>query len=111
MVDIGFTNAKLAKLCNSEDKLRGKYGPDLARAIQRRLGQIAAADSLAAMKLLPGNCHALSANLDGLIAISLIGKERLVFRPDHDPLPELASGGLDWSKVTKIVVEGIGDYH
>ena len=110
-MDIGFTNAKLAKLCNSEAKLRGKYGHALAKVIQQRLGQLYAAETLEVMRLLPGHCHALSQNLKGLLAISLIGKERLAFRPDHEPPPALASGGLDWKRVTKIIVEGIGDYH
>lgn len=29
----------------------------------------------------------------------------------HDPRPKLPDGGLDWQQVTKIVIEGIGDYH
>jgi hypothetical protein len=110
-MDVGFTNAKLAKLCNSDKQLRGKYGPLMAKLIKQRLGQLAAVDSLELMKTLPGNCHPLSQNLKGLLAISLVGKERLAFRPDHDPLPVLASGGLDWKRVTKIIVEDIGDYH
>ncbi len=83
----------------------------MARVIQQRLGQLAAAETLELMRFVPGHCHSLTQNLKGLIAINLVGKERLAFRPDHDPVPELASGGLDWNRVVKIVVEGIGDYH
>ncbi len=108
---IGFTKAKLAKLCNSEANLRAKYGKPMAKVIQQRLGQLAAAENLATMRNLPGNCDELSQNLKGFLAVSLIGKERLAFRPDHDPIPTLDSGGLDWEKVTEIVVEAIGDYH
>lgn len=110
-MEIGFTKAKLAKLCNFEGKLRGKYGSEMARMIQQRLGELRAAETLETMRHLPGNCHPLSQNLKGLFAISLVGKERLVFWPDHDPLPQLPSGGLDWSKVTRIAIEDIGDYH
>jgi hypothetical protein len=110
-MDIGFTSAKLAELCNSEGKLRGKYGPLMAKLIQQRLGQLNAVETLEMMRGLPGHCHPLTQNLRGLFAISLAGKERLAFRPDHEPPPQLKSGGLDWSLITKIVIEGIGDYH
>ena len=65
----------------------------------------------ASMKDLPGRCHQLTENLDGLFAVDLVHPNRLVFAPDHDPVPELSGGGVDWSKVTKIEVAGIGDYH
>ena len=110
-MEIGFTNASLAKLCNSEAKLRGKLGPPMAKLVEQRLGQLKAAETLEMMRGLPGNCHSLTQNLKGLLVVSLVGKERLAFRPDHDPPPQLESGGLDWKQVTKIVIEGIGDYH
>ena len=37
-MEVGFANARLAKLCNSDAKLRGKYGPRMAARIQQRLG-------------------------------------------------------------------------
>jgi proteic killer suppression protein len=110
-MEIRFDSAKLAKLCNSEAKLRGEFGPAMARKIQQRLGELAAAATLEVMRILPGNCHELKQNLKGLLAISLIGKERLAFKSDHEPPPVEENGGLIWSKVTKINVVGIGDYH
>lgn len=111
-MDIRFANSKLAKVFNSDSRLRGEFGPAMARKIQQRLSELAAATNLEVMRGLPGNCHELRENLKGLIAISLIGKERLAFSSDHNPQPELEKGGgLDWSKVTKIVVVGVGDYH
>jgi proteic killer suppression protein len=110
-MDITFATGKLAKTCNSEKKLNGEYGKEQALVIRQRLAELLAAETLAVMRTLPGHCHELKQNLKGLIAVSLIGKERLVFRPNHDPLPQLAAGGLDWAKVTKITIVGIGDYH
>ncbi|HLA83197.1 MAG TPA: hypothetical protein VJL29_00255 [Thermoguttaceae bacterium] len=110
-MEISFATSKLAKLCNSESKLRGTYGPRQASLIQQRLVDLSAADTLNLMKALPGRCHQLTQNLDGLFAVDLVHPDRLVFRPDHDPLPQLPGGGLDWSKVAKIEIIGIGDYH
>ena len=37
---------------------------------------------------------------------------RIVFVPDHDPLPRKRDdAGIDLSKVTKIKITWIGDYH
>lgn len=110
-MEISFATSKLAKLCNSEKKLKGTYGPRMAAVIQQRLMDLDAAETLASMKDLPGRCHQLTENLDGLLAVDLVHPNRLVFAPDHDPVPELTGGGVDWSKVTKIEVAGIGDYH
>lgn len=110
-MEISFATSKLARLCNSEKRLRAAYGPRMARVIQRRLVDLAAAEMLASMRDLPGRCHQLTGNLDGLFAVDLVHPDRLVFAPDHDPAPQLSGGGVDWSKVTKIEVAGIGDYH
>ena len=110
-MEISFATSKLAKLCNSEKKLRGAYGPRMAGLIQQRLMDLAAAETLESMRDVPGRCHQLTENLDGLFAVDLVHPDRLVFAPDHDPVPQSSGGGVDWSKVTKIEVAGIGDYH
>ncbi|QDV79089.1 type II toxin-antitoxin system RelE/ParE family toxin [Botrimarina mediterranea] len=111
-MEISFTNARLAKLCNSAGKLRGKYGPDLARKIQQRLLELQAAETLAEMRQVPAaRCHELKANFKGSLAVDLLHPDRLVFRPDHEPRPVTDDGGLDWEAVTKVLIEGIGDYH
>jgi proteic killer suppression protein len=110
-MEISFATSKLAKLCNSESKLRGSYGPRMANLIQQRLLDLAAVETLNSMRMVPGRCHPLTQNLDGLFAVDLVHPDRLVFRPDHDPLPELPGGGLDWTKVTRIEIIGVGDYH
>ena len=110
-MEISFATSKLAKLCNSEKKLRGAYGPRMAVLIQQRLLDLNAAETLETMREVPGRCHALTGDVDGHFAVDLVHPDRLVFAPDHDPVPQLKGGGVDWSKVTKIEVVGIGDYH
>lgn len=109
-MEISFESARLAKLCNSEKKLRGKYGPRMAGLIQQRLLDLAAAETLAVMRFLPGRCHELVGNFAGHLAMDLVHPDRLLFRPDHDPVPR-KDGALVWELVTKIEVTGIGDYH
>ncbi len=43
--------------------------------------------------------------------MSLWGSYRLVFVPDHDPIPTRADGGIDRTLVTKISITEVVDYH
>ena len=112
IMEVTFTNARLHKLCNSAQKLRGKYGPRMADLIQRRLLELADAVTLEDMSAVVGaRCHPLKANLKGLFAVDLVHPDRLAFKPAHDPIPVKPDGGINVARVTAIEVVGIGDYH
>jgi len=36
---------------------------------------------------------------------------RLIFVPDHNPVPKREDGGLDWSRVTAVIILGVEDTH
>jgi plasmid maintenance system killer protein len=111
-MEVSFANSKLQKVCNSEKKLRSKYAPRMVALIQQRLAELADADSLDDMRFLPrARCHELTQNLKGLLAVDLVQQDRLAFKPIDSPLPRKPDGGLDWSRVTRVEVVGIGDYH
>ena len=111
-MDIYFATRKLQKLCNSDKEMRGKLGPRNARKLKQRLAELAAAETLEEVsRLPPARCHELGQDRQGQLAVDLVHPKRLVFEPDHDPLPENEAGGLDWSQVTAIVIVEIVDYH
>ncbi len=111
-MDVTFTNSKLAKLCNSAKKLRGEYGERMANIIQQRLVELDDADTLEDMRFVVGaRCHELTQNLKGLLAVDLVHPDRLAFKPADDPVPRKDDGGLDWSKVLRVEIVAIGDYH
>lgn len=110
-MDIYFSTSKLQKLCNTEKKLKGEYGSRMAALIQQRLVELADAQVLEIMRTVVGaRCHELKADLKGYLAVDLVHPMRLLFKP-VDPPPQKEDGGLDWTKVTAITVEGIDDYH
>ena len=83
-----------------------KYYGNRAKIINQRL------KDLETMKTLGGNCHELSGNLKGKLAISTSGNRRIIFEPSDNPVPVKEDGGLDWSKVTEIIITDIDiDYH
>ncbi len=79
--------------------------------LKRRLATLAAVPTLADMRVLPGRCHELSADRAGQFAVDLWGPQRLIFEPDHKPCPRLPHGGIDQSKVTRIQILEVVNYH
>ncbi len=108
-----FETNNLAKECNSEKLLNKKHGAKMARTIQKRLKFLASSSTLADVPHTPPfRLHKLQAKKEvHLYAVDLIHPDRLVFRPNHDPLPLKDDGGIDVKKVTSIIIVGIGDYH
>lgn len=114
-MDITFKGNKLAKSFNEGRKLVAIHGTDRAKKIRKRMAEFRAAESLMDFwppKSGPGRCHELtSGNRKGTLSVDLDHPYRLLFVPNHDPLPMLADGGLDWSKVTAIKIIGVEDTH
>ena len=111
-MDITFQSQKMAKECNEQKLLVRRYGPRQAKLIRRRLDELRAAETLAVMRSLPrARCHELHQDLAGKLAVDLDHPYRLIFEPDHDPVPTKADGGLDWTGVTAIRILSVEDYH
>lgn len=110
-MDITFASTDLQNLCNDTRIAKKKLGADCAKKLRNRLDDLATASTLAVCRTLPGRCHELKGDRAGQLAVDLHGGFRLLFRPDHDPKPTKADGGLDWNQVTRIRVEGVQDYH
>ena len=79
--------------------------------LKRRLTSLRRAPTLADLDGVPGHPHALSADRQGQFSLDLDGPYRLVFAPDHDPLPALPDGGLDRAAVTAVQILEITNYH
>lgn len=106
-----FLTEDVKKLCVDEKIATRKLGRDCARKLARRMDDLDAARSLADFRHLPGRCHELSGDLAGCLALDLQGGFRLVFRPEHHPVPRKSDGGLDWSAVTIVCILAAEDYH
>lgn len=87
------------------------FGP-MARRVRQRLTELAVADNLAIMRTIPAaGCHELKGGRRGELAVEVSGNYRIIFEPDHDPLPRKTDGGLNWEEVTGIRINGVEDYH
>src|SRR3954452_19944042 len=101
-IDISWRNRKLEKTIASARTAQATYGADGFKLLRRRLAALAAAPTLGDLEGTPGNLHPLTGARSGQFALNLAGGARLVFEPDHDPLPVLADGGVDRAGITKV---------
>jgi proteic killer suppression protein len=108
-LEIKFKDKPLRELCEKRAVAVKKLGDIGARKLQTRLADIAAATRVA--DLMAGNPHPLKGDRRGQFALDLAGGWRLVFAPANEPIPRRDDASIDWSAVTIVCIEYIGDYH
>lgn len=109
-LEVFFEDSRFAQAFESDRELRRRYGTERAKKLQIRRSALRAAETLEDLRHAPGRCHELTGNYAGLLSLDLDGPYRLFFRPveETDPKP---GGGLDWTKVTAVVVTDVVDPH
>jgi proteic killer suppression protein len=112
-MDIAFSTPKLRKIFNAEKELVREYGPEQARIIMRRMSVLRAANNLEEVSPLPPERrHELSGDRNGQFAVDLKQPSRLIFKPNHEPVPLKDDGGYYLRQITAITIMGIAkDYH
>ena len=111
-MEINFVNTKLAKIFNQEKLLRKEYGEEKSRITMKRMAVLKAASNLSQIPhKKPERRHELSGRIKGEFAVDLRQPFRLVFRPNHVPLPRKEDGGIDLEGVTSITIIRVEDYH
>lgn len=108
-MEVRYKDKKIRELCEKQAVAEKKLGAASARKLKVRLVALEAAARVT--DLVAGNPHPLKGDRLGQYAIDLAGGWRLVFAPDHDPCPTRPDGSIEWSQVTIISIEYIGDYH
>lgn len=108
-MEVRYKDKKIRDLCEKQAVAEKKLGAASARKLKVRLVALEAAARVT--DLVAGNPHPLKGDRQGEFALDLAGGWRLVFAPAHDPCPMRPDGGIEWSQVTIISIEYIGDYH
>jgi plasmid maintenance system killer protein len=103
-VIISFKSKKDEKDCCDEKSRCRRWGLQ-GRKILQRLGEIGAADNLKIFWTLQYlHPHILGGDRDGQISVDLKHPYRLLFLPDHNPVPRKEDGDLDMEKITRIII-------
>jgi len=111
-MDISFKKNKLMKVVDSERELYKTFGKENGRLIQRRMAFLQAAPTLADVPhTKPERRHELGGKRKGQFAVDVKHPQRIIFRPNHKPLPRKDDGGLDLTRITSIEILVVEDYH
>ncbi len=111
-MDIHFRTKKLQKHCSKARDMERAYGKDMAKRLKQRLAELKAAAALSDVSHLPpARLHELTGNLKDHFSVDLGHPYRLLFVPDHDPVPRNTQGGIDRDAVTAILIVNIKDTH
>lgn len=102
---------------------RRRFGSEMAKKIQLRMGALVAAESLGIFwppLSPPERCHELKGNLAGVFSMDLTHPYRLLFKPLKTPKElrggsETKEGALDqkarWHSIDSIEIIGVEDTH
>ena len=111
-MEIEFRTQKLKKIFDSKKALQREYGERMSRLIMMRLAVLREAANLAEAQARPAlGLHPLSENRAGQFAVNLVYPYRLVFRPNHNPIPRRPDVGINLTQVTAITIIEVVDYH
>jgi proteic killer suppression protein len=111
-MEVSFRNRRVARTFSSEVRLRRDFGERMARAIMIRMAVLIAAEALSLVPTTkPIRRHQLKGDRDDHFAVDLVHPYRLVFEPDHDPIPRLEDGGINLEAVSAIRILEVIDYH
>jgi len=111
-MEVFFQTKKLQKNCSSEKAMRAVWGQKMAEKIALRLSQLEAADNLEVIARSGlGRFHEEKGDLKGQLSLDLVHPQRLLFQPNHDPVPCKEDGGLDLAAVTSVLILAITDPH
>lgn len=84
----------------------------MKNVIVNRMAVLDVASNLALVPTTPPErMHQLTGNLNEQFAVDLIHPFRLIFEPNHEPLPRRDDGGIDRQRVEAITILGVKDYH
>jgi proteic killer suppression protein len=112
ILDISFTSSRMEKLFNSSENLIKAFGEPQATKIELRMEVLQVADNLGLVPhTVPERRHELVGKRKGQFAVNLKHPYRLVFEPDHDPIPLKDDGGIDLEQVTAVKILDVIDYH
>ncbi len=110
-MEIIFADKKLKKYANDNRTSIKKLGDKRATLYQKRLEDIADAQSFADLEHLPGRFHQLKDDRADQWACDLDHPNRLIFMPGEDPIPKNEDGRQLVSEIKIVEILEITDYH
>lgn len=108
---ITFADRNLKKYANNNTLAIKKMGAKRAKIYQRRIDDIATAESFADLEFLPGRFHQLSGDKKDKWACDLDHPYRLVFEPAENPIPKDEDGKQILIEIKSVDIIEVTNYH
>lgn len=108
-MELAFATKCLRHLCESEVRAERRLGVLGARALQRRLAEIVAAESVE--DLVAGQPRFIRENPHEQLVLRVGDNFEVVLKVNHNSVPMLESGTVDWAQVTRVQVLSIKEVH
>jgi proteic killer suppression protein len=111
-LDIYYRNNKLRRSCEEKREGVRAWGSQIAAKVLQRMGELAAAETLADLYLIPAaGCHQLKGDRCHRFAVNLKHPFRLVFEPEGEKTDFMEGNEVNREKVTSVKVLEVVDYH
>jgi plasmid maintenance system killer protein len=108
-LEIAFAKKSLRNLCESDTKAKRELGAKIAKLLRRRLADLRAATCV--KDIVAGRPREVGRGRHGRYAVELCDNSRIIFCANHITVPVVASGGVDWSKVSRVKILRIEGSH
>ncbi len=108
---LSFKTKKLEKQLTNLPQMKKAFGTR-TKKVNQRMGEIKASDNLSVLMSIPAaRCHQLTGDKKGSFAVDISNNHRLIFEPNHNPIPRKDDNSIDHIKITDIQILGTEDYH
>ncbi len=104
-LEISFAEKSLRQLCENGALARRKLGIKVAEKLKHRLADLRAASSV--KDLVVGRPR----EVEGIMSVDLCDDYRIILCANHNSVPLLDTGAVDWSKVNRVKILKIEGSH
>lgn len=108
-MEIAFADKSLRQLCENEAIAKRKLGIKVAEKLKRRIADLRAATCI--KDIVVGRPRECEGTNQTEIALDLCDDYRLVLCANHNSVPLLDSGAIDWAMVSRIKILRIEGSH
>lgn len=108
-MELAFASKALRTICEKETDAIRELGPRVAEVLKHRLADLHAATSVE--DLLTGQPRLADAANPRCMVVDLCDDYHMIFCANHPKNPVTESGGLDWSRISRIKILRIESNH
>jgi hypothetical protein len=109
LLELAFATKSIRLLCERQSRAERELGMKAAQGLRRRLADLVAANSFS--DLVAGKPQPVEGDQHMRMAVNLGGGFRMIVTANHNVIPALKNGEVDWSKVRRIQILQIEATH